>query len=140
MKQEVLDIIKYYIDSVDSFDYNNIIVEMLKEIQKIDGYINDKVVEYISKNMNLKISLIEGIIKRNKNLKDKLCKTIILCTGARCMKRGSYEMLKLIEKDYTHFKVETKNCFRDCGKGPNLSIDEKIYNGINSDNIKKILE
>lgn len=139
MNQEVLNIITYYINSVDSVDYNNIIVEMLKEIQKIDGYISVEVIEYISKNMYLKISFIEGVIKRNKSLKNKLCKTIILCTGPRCMKKGSYEVLKLIEKDYNNFKLETKNCFRDCGKGPNLSIDDKIYNGINCNNIKKIL-
>ncbi len=71
---------------------------------------------------------------------------IIICLGSSCFSRGNRDTLKMIEnyikdnklKDSVDFRG--KLCSSNCGKGPILFIDRKMYESVKVDSIKEVLD
>ncbi len=72
--------------------------------------------------------------------------SISVCVGTNCFMKGSQEILKnildLIEERKLSEYVEVKAnfCMENCDKGPNISIGNKIYAGVDIDSIIKEIE
>ena len=62
---------------------------------------------------------------------------IICCTGPRCAKNGSVEVLRTIKNtlgiDFGEttkdgrIRLTTQNCFKKCNLGPNIMVNGKFY-------------
>lgn len=74
---------------------------------------------------------------------------IICCTGPRCSKNGSYEVIKLVKKslgidfnevtDDGKIRLRSQNCFRKCQHGPNLQVNGKFYHGMNHEKTRELM-
>ncbi len=71
--------------------------------------------------------------------------TIVICMGSSCFSRGNQENLQevkdFLERNGLTDKVLLKGsrCEGACLKGPNMTVDGRIFNGIGPDNIDRIL-
>ena len=70
---------------------------------------------------------------------------LIICLGSSCFSRGYKATLKAIMKflDDQHLKDKVNfhggHCFGNCAEGPNISINGKIYTGVDENGIIDIL-
>lgn len=71
--------------------------------------------------------------------------TIVICMGSSCFSRGNQENLQkvkdFLERNGLTDKVLLKGsrCEGECLKGPNMTVDGRIFNRICQDNIDAIL-
>ncbi|MBR2034206.1 MAG: (2Fe-2S) ferredoxin domain-containing protein [Alphaproteobacteria bacterium] len=71
---------------------------------------------------------------------------IKVCMGSSCFARGNAKNLQIIQefidKNNLDATVELSGlrCCNNCSKGPNISIDDKEYNNLDSGTIIDILE
>ncbi|GIW23156.1 MAG: hypothetical protein KatS3mg068_2163 [Candidatus Sericytochromatia bacterium] len=74
---------------------------------------------------------------------------LFICLGPRCRKNNSESFIKPLEKilntkidsDICEEKIKLKSslCMGQCKDGPNIKVNEKIYNRVNKDVLKKVL-
>ena len=108
----------------------NALLQLLREIQQEQGSgIPSYMVGEIARNYDIKESLILALIRRipSLRLEDKHC--LELCAGPNCGKHT--HLLSCAEsllKQGHPFELKTVGCMRQCGKGPNLRWDGKLYN------------
>ncbi|MBG0859975.1 MAG: NAD(P)H-dependent oxidoreductase subunit E [Bacteroidales bacterium] len=69
-----------------------------------------------------------------------------ICLGSSCFSRGNKEVVMYI-RDYLkknhledRFVFRGARCMGNCSKGPNLKIDESIFEGLSLSQIDAILE
>lgn len=71
---------------------------------------------------------------------------IKVCMGSSCFARGNMNNLEYIENYIKENKIVTtldlvgEHCQNKCENGPHIFIDEQIYNEVNEDKLKEILE
>ena len=93
---------------------------------------------------------IKTIIKFIPSIKEsKVEYEIVCCSGPRCAKNGSMEVLKTVKKElYMDFnetsadgkiRLRTQNCFKKCKDGPNIMINGKFYHHMDADKTKEVL-
>lgn len=94
---------------------------------------------------------IKTIIKFIPSIKEsKVEYEIVCCSGPRCAKNGSMEVLMTVKKelgmDFNEtsadgkIRLRTQNCFKKCKDGPNIMINGKFYHHMNADKTKEVLE
>ncbi|HOK60105.1 MAG: (2Fe-2S) ferredoxin domain-containing protein [Tenuifilum sp.] len=70
---------------------------------------------------------------------------LIICLGSSCFARGNKATLKAIMKFLDDHDLKDKvnfhggHCFGNCAEGPNISINGKIYTGVDENGIIDIL-
>ncbi|MBR6663725.1 MAG: (2Fe-2S) ferredoxin domain-containing protein [Alphaproteobacteria bacterium] len=71
---------------------------------------------------------------------------IKVCMGSSCFARGNSKNLQIIQ-DYigknnldAEIELTGLRCCNNCSKGPNITIDEKEYNNLDSNTLLDILE
>jgi len=70
---------------------------------------------------------------------------VIICLGSSCFARGNKGTIKMIMSflDDHDLKGQVNfhggHCFGNCAEGPNISINGKLYTGVNENNIIEIL-
>lgn len=70
---------------------------------------------------------------------------IMICLGSSCFARGNKATLKAIVKYLDEHKLKEKvyfhagHCFGRCAEGPIVKINDKVFTGVNEDNIIDIL-
>ena len=59
-----------------------------------------------------------------------------VCVHETCCMRGSEKIYDTLAKDLAHTAdiVKTKDCFRFCKSGPNVSVNGTILHGVNASN------
>lgn len=71
---------------------------------------------------------------------------ISICMGSSCFARGNKATLQKIKQYLKKNGIEDKvvfkgsRCFDQCGKGPNLMIDDKMFHQVTDDNVDTILD
>ncbi len=71
---------------------------------------------------------------------------IVICLGSSCYSRGNNKNLEiineLIKNNELNVEVEISGnlCEDNCGKGPNLRINDKIYNKVDPNSITELLK
>lgn len=72
--------------------------------------------------------------------------TIVICMGSSCFSRGNQENLQEIKTFLKDNDLEDQvllkgsRCERECLKGPNITVDGRLFNGVKRENILSILE
>lgn len=142
-------ILPYYENLRQSYNQESL-VELLREVQEIYGYIPFSIQEEIAEEMHLKETVISSIIKIYPSLKSvEYRHKITLCMGERCFAKKSRQLLEAIEKELgikkneitpdKRFLLTTQNCLKRCKSSPNFKIDDDYYTYAGANEIPKIL-
>ncbi len=71
---------------------------------------------------------------------------ILICMGSSCFARENKRNLHLIQEFLKahslidSVRIEGSLCMGDCGRGPNLKINDTMYHGVSEENVLEILE
>ena len=128
------------------------LVQVLNEVQELYGYIPLNAQKEISKQMDIPMAEIYGVITfyGRFTLKPKGRHNIAVCLGTACYVKGSQkildkmkEKLKLEPGETTtdgKFSLEATRCIGSCCIAPVYIIDDDVYGKANVEDIDKILE
>lgn len=133
----------YYKDQGAPGD-QSVLTAFLREVQEenggvIPGFLLPQAAEYLE----TKETYLLAVIKRLPSLRLAEQKPILeLCAGPNCPKRA--DLAGFVEKNYgkdpEKFTLRYSGCMRQCGKGPNLRWNGKIFNGADEALIRKLVE
>lgn len=133
--------LKDYIDSLKG--KKGAILFVLYKAQELFGYLPTEVQSFISKEMNIPLSQIYGVITfyhffRTQPVGKHL---INVCLGTACYVKGSEDILKALSKELKIktgettsdrlFTLTTARCFGACGLAPVMAIGTNIYGRLN---------
>ena len=117
-------------------------VNLLKEIQREQGGIPNWMITRAAEFFGTRESLLLALVRRIPSLRLMDCHLLEVCSGAFCGKRT--EIADFVEKTYgkspKDFTFRYCNCMRQCGKGPNIRWDGKVYNAATPELVKKLIE
>lgn len=139
--QEIVD---YYGGQKDAKSQDNI-VEMLREVQELCGYIPSEKTGAMADALGVKQTLLLQLIKLYPSFKKApYGHCITVCTGARCGSEGSAEVfeavLKAVEtRESGAFKIVMKECLKQCKTAPNLMVDSDSYGHVKPEEVAAIL-
>lgn len=132
--------------------YKNIdggIMGALHEVQDTYGYISANSQKYLSKELNVPMSEIYGIITfySRFSLEPKGKYNIQVCMGTACYVKGAEavlnkfkEILKIDEGKTTEdglFSLESVRCIGACGLAPAIVVNSEVYGKMD---VKKVVE
>lgn len=128
------------------------IIEALHEVQDTYGYISTTAQKYLSKEVNVPMSDIYGIITfySRFSLKPKGKYNIQVCMGTACYVKGSErilntfkEKLGIKEGETTEdgmFSLEAIRCIGACGLAPAIVVNSEVYGKFTPDKVEEIIE
>lgn len=70
---------------------------------------------------------------------------VVICLGSSCFARGNKATLKVIVRFLEEHDLKDKvnfhggHCFGNCSEGPNISVNGKLYTGVDEYNVIDIL-
>ena len=96
-------------------------------------------------------SLIAALVRRVPGLTSAAYRhRIVVCTGPRCSAKGGTALLRAVENalgiapgETTPdgcFRLETRNCLKQCGSAPNLTVDQTLYASVRVEDIPNLLK
>lgn len=123
----------------------------IKKCQEDLGCVSVSHQKQIAEAFELDEKIIKTIIKFMPSVKEsKVEYEIICCTGARCAKNGSMEVLKAVKNiigiDFSQttedgkISLRSQNCFKKCKFGPNIMINGKFCHQMDKEKVQKVLE
>ena len=125
---------------------------VLSETQKEYGYIPIEVQEIISKELNIPVSDIYGVVTFYSffSLKPKGRYVIGVCLGTACYVKGSQnildkfsELLKIKPGQTSEdglFTFDALRCIGACGIAPAISINGKVYPKVTLSQVQQIID
>jgi len=128
------------------------LIGILQEIQKAYKYLPEEALRYVSETMNVPLSQVYALATFYKvfSLEPRGKHVIRVCAGTACHVRGAKGLADTIgrllglEPGQTtqdrQFTFETVNCLGACALGPVVVVDDKYYEKVTRDRLKKILE
>ncbi len=122
----------------------------LKECQEKFGCVSVSHQKQIADAFELDEKIIKTIIKFMPSIKEsKVEYEIVCCTGPRCAKNGSMEVIKEVKEmtgiDFNEtskdgrVSLRSQNCFKKCKFGPNIMINGKFHHHMNKGKVKEVL-
>ena len=117
----------------------NALKNLLAEVQaEQGGAIPQYVLPTIAEKLGVKESFLAAIIRRIPSLRMADRHLLEVCGGPNCSRKG--DLARLAEQYRGRVEVKLVPCMRQCGKGPNLRFDGKLYNGANAELLARLLE
>ena len=135
--------------------YKNVeggIISALHEVQDTYGYISSTAQKYLSKELNVPMSEIYGIITfySRFSLVPKGKYNIQVCMGTACYVKGSEKVLNrfkeklgIKEGETTSdgkFSIESVRCIGACGLAPAIVINEEVYGKMDEKKVDELIE
>ena len=116
------------------------LVAMLKEIQQAHGSIPQQLLPELAEELDVKENFLLAVIRRIPSLRLGDASVMELCAGPNCGKhKALQEQAEKLAKTYgVPFRLLP--CQRQCGKGPNLRFDGKLYHKADAALIRNLLE
>lgn len=119
----------------------------LTECQKIFDCVSINHQQRIAELFQLDQKVIRAMIKFMPAIKESIVEyEVVCCSGSRCAKNGSIEVLKAVQEtlgiDFKgttqdgKIRLTTQNCFKKCNLGPNIMVNGKFHHGM--DKVKSI--
>ena len=138
MSWELTEAIDYYRSQGAPGD-QNALRNLLSEVQaESGGAIPGYLLAQIAAALGTKESFLTAIIRRIPSLRLKDCHVLEICAGPNCSRRG--QLAAFAEKYRGRVEVRLVPCMRQCGKGPNLRFDGKLYNGADEKLLAALLD
>lgn len=149
-KEKIKEIIDYHSSQKNAREQENL-VAMLREIQETEGCIPGEVQQEAAKALGVKESVLACLVKLYPSLKPAAYRhELVVCTGERCGKKDSMEILNGLRKrlnpgkdgiseDKTTLLI-TRNCLKKCPTSPNLLLDGVLYTHMTKEKALSLLE
>ena len=127
------------------------IIAALHEVQDEYGYIPESVQKYLSKELDVPMSDIYGIITfySRFSLLPKGKYNIQVCMGTACYVKGAEEVLNKFKDELNievgkvtedgKFSLESIRCIGACGLAPAIVINSEVYGKMSADKVKEVL-
>lgn len=113
------------------------LIALLKEVQREEGCISPEALQQMAGYYKVKEGLFLALIRRIPGLRLGMTHVLEVCGGPNCSKRGR---LAAFAETLTGVTVKTVPCMRQCGKGPNIRFDGKLYNGADEALIRRLMK
>lgn len=117
----------------------NALRNLLSEVQmESGGSIPEYLLTPIAAGLDTKETFLRAIIRRIPSLRLKDRHVLEICAGPNCSRRG--RLAALAEAYRGSVEIKLVPCMRQCGKGPNLRFDGKLYNGADAELLAKLMD
>ena len=116
------------------------VVNFLKEVQSQNGCIPKWMLTRAAEMWGCKESLFLAYIRRLPSLRLEDSHTLELCGGPNCSSREDLADFAQTLCRQKGIEFRLVPCMRQCGKGPNLRLDGKLYSGITRQELEKLLK
>lgn len=137
MDWELKEAIDYYRRQGAPGD-QNALRNLLTEIQEESGgAIPRDLLGRAAEELGVKESFLTAIIRRIPSLRLQDHHVLEVCVGPNCSRRG--QLAQLAEAYRGRVEVKLVPCMRQCGKGPNIRFDGKLYNGADARLLEKLM-
>ncbi|MBN2239842.1 MAG: NAD(P)H-dependent oxidoreductase subunit E [Dehalococcoidales bacterium] len=132
-------------------DKSGALIRVLQQAQEAIGYLPESILRTISRDMEVPLSEIYGIISfyHYFSLVPKGKYVIQVCMGTSCYVKGGQRILDTLKKDYglepggitsdNKFSLETVRCLGCCGLSPVVAVGDDIHRRVKPNHIKDIL-
>lgn len=141
------------IDSIlEKYEYHHSgIIGIMQEIQRIENFLPEDTLRYISRRMELSLTRIFDIATFYKafSLVPRGRHIIRVCCGTACHLGGAVQNLEQINRTLKikdgettadrMFSLETVNCLGACALAPVVVVDDKYHEAVDARKIEKIL-
>ena len=127
MSWDLKEAIGYYRSQGAPQDQNALINHLSEVQQEHGGAIPGYLLAEIAKELGAKESFLAAVVRRFPSLRLAEVHVLEICAGPNCSRRG--KLAELAEQYRGRAEVKFVPCMRQCGKGPNLRFDGKLYNG-----------
>ena len=134
------------------------LVQVLKEVHTLLGYLPDKLLEYIAEGLDIPpvdvrtvASIYPGFVLESGTGEEKLSQhKLCVCKGTSCYIRGANEILDQICKELNikpggitpdgNFSLDVVRCVGACALGPVITIDGEVHPRTEPEKVSKILD
>ena len=126
------------------------VVEMLRELQDVQGYLSPGILAAAAETAGVKESTMRAILKRFPSLKTAPYRhEIVVCLGKNCGGRNMEVLQELRRRLETgpdgisadgNVKVSTRSCLKSCRTAPNVMVDGEICSGLSAGEIFRRVE
>lgn len=117
----------------------NALRNLLAEIQaESGGAIPGGLLPGIAAALGTKESFLVAIIRRIPSLRLADVHVLEVCAGPNCSRRG--QLAALAEKYRGRAEVKLVPCMRQCGKGPNIRFNGRLYNGADERLLEQLMK
>lgn len=132
-------------------DKEGSLIQVLHLAQEIYGCLPLEVQEFISKEMNVPLSEISGVVSFYSffSTQPKGEHTIRVCLGTACYVRGGKRVIEGLQSKLNvnlgettedgRFTLEVARCIGSCGLAPAMMIDDAVYKQVNVNKLDQIL-
>ena len=127
------------------------VINVLHKVQGEYGYLSIEVQALIAKELNIPVAKVYGIVSFYSvfTMIPKGKYPISVCLGTACYVRGGEKVLDELKKQLNvevggttndrKFSLDVLRCIGACGLAPVITIGDKVYGRLTSDQIKGIL-
>jgi NADH-quinone oxidoreductase subunit E len=127
------------------------IIGIMQEIQKLENYLPEEALRYVSRNMELSLTRIFDIATFYKafSLVPRGRHVIKICCGTACHLGGAPQTLDQIQRglgisdgettEDLMFSLETVNCLGACALAPVVAVGEDYHESVDAGKMDKII-
>lgn len=144
-KQEINEILDWHRSGPDRGS-QEAIVDMLRQLQEICGYLPESLQQEAAEAAGVSLSVVKTLIRFCPDLKSAAYRHVLtVCTGERCGKRQGAAVLEAVRRELRVGKdglsadgmvlVVARNCLKHCGTSPNLLLDGKHFGRMRPEDI-----
>lgn len=140
-------------DILEDFrDTRGNLIPLLQTIDRTYNYLPVEVLKYISKELDIPLSLIYNVATfyRAFSLKKRGKHVIRVCQGTACHVRGAKRVLEEFERvlgiqpgnntEDLIFSLETVNCIGACALAPVIMVDKEYYGHMTPDKVRVVID
>lgn len=149
-EDEILD----HLDRIfaESKDKPGSLIPLLQLTQKMYGYLPEKALKKISKQLNIPISEVAGVVGFYSffSTQPKGKHVVRVCQGTACYVRGGHEVLHAVKNELKievgettpdrQFSLEVGRCFGACGLAPVVMIDNDVVQRLKPSKVAEVLK
>ncbi len=126
------------------------LMELLRAVQEAFGCVSRETQLKLGEALGVNPIILSVLVKRVPGLQENPTNfQIVVCMGPRCIAKGAVNILNKLEQELGissgqttkdgKFSLATKNCMKQCGASPNLTINGKLYSHVKPGDIPEIL-
>lgn len=127
------------------------IKDALKKAQEVFDCVDGQCQSLIADNFGVDKKVVKTLMKFIPSIKEEIVEVeVVCCSGPRCSKNGSMEVIKAMKEglglDFNEtskdgrIRLTTKNCFKQCGDGPNIKVNDEYYNHMDKDKVCQVIK
>lgn len=123
----------------------------IKSCQDHFGCVSVSHQKQIAEAFGLDEKMVKAVIRFMPSVKESMIEfEIVCCTGSRCAKNGSIDVIRTIKSmtgiDFNQttadgkIRLRSQNCFKQCKHGPNIMINGQFHHNMNKEKTQRTLE